>query len=117
MRILIDENIDPTLTDALREQGHEVIAVQEHTPGIDDIEVLALSVELEALLITEDKKFSDKVFSDLLPCNGVLLLRFPDHYPWEVIEHPLRIVAEYGVQLCKFFSTSTIDNFRMHPLP
>lgn len=75
MILLADENLDQTVVEWLRKQGHEVLAVAEMQPGIDDSTVLALANEHHALLVTGDKDFGELAFRQDLVHEGVILLR------------------------------------------
>ncbi len=59
----------------LRQEGHDVLAVAEMEPGIDDSTVLARANEAGALLVTEDKDFGELVFRQKLIHAGVILVR------------------------------------------
>ena len=53
MRILADENIDKRIVDAL--DAHDVIWVSKFAPSILDPQVLALSISMQRILLTNDK--------------------------------------------------------------
>jgi predicted nuclease of predicted toxin-antitoxin system len=77
MRFLVDESCDFAVVEALRLAGHEVTAVAEVSPRIDDSEVLDLAIRTGTVLITEDKDFGQLVYASARETEGVLLLRFP----------------------------------------
>ncbi len=58
MKILLDENACLRLADALRKDGHEVLAIAESAgKGAVDDEVWALACKGPSLLITRDYTF------------------------------------------------------------
>src|SRR5215211_4522952 len=76
MKLLADENVESEMVSALREAGHDVTDIKEITPGIDDITVLTLAKDTNAILMTNDKDFGELVYRDRLTSGGVILMRF-----------------------------------------
>lgn len=72
MILLADENLDRSVIARLRQHGHEVLAVAEMEPGIEDPVVLSRANERNALLVTEDKDFGELVFRQGLVHAGVI---------------------------------------------
>ncbi|MCB0772038.1 MAG: DUF5615 family PIN-like protein [Flavobacteriales bacterium] len=64
IRFLADENLPAPATRALREQGFEVVSVQERSPGLPDEEVICLGRELDAVILTFDRDYGDLIFRD-----------------------------------------------------
>jgi predicted nuclease of predicted toxin-antitoxin system len=117
MKIVADENIDGDLVLILRQHNYDVVWISEVAPSIDDLEVLDRAFELEALLITEDKKISDDIFEDRHQTAGVLLLRvhnltFPDR-----ARLVLYTIQENESSLIGNFSVLTNERLRIRPLP
>jgi hypothetical protein len=77
MRFVADESCDFSVIRALRDAGHEVIAIAEISPRSEDPEVLKLALKKGTVLITEDKDFGQLVYASAKANEGVLLLRFP----------------------------------------
>lgn len=75
MILLADENLDRSVIERLRQDDHEVLAVAEMEPGIEDSVVLSRANERDALLVTEDKDFGELVFRQRLVHAGVILVR------------------------------------------
>lgn len=78
MKFLLDENIGKSLARFLTQLGHTALRVKVINPGINDFQVLSLSVEKKAILITEDKDFGELVFKHKQIHSGVVLLRLVD---------------------------------------
>jgi len=57
LSLLADENIDQRLVSSLRLAGIFVYSVAESSPGISDEEVMRLSENLSAMILTDDKDF------------------------------------------------------------
>ena len=75
MNLFADENVDRGMVERLRQDGHAVAWVAELSPGISDEEVLRLSSQAGAVLVTEDKDFGELVYRRGLGHAGVVLVR------------------------------------------
>ena len=74
-KIVADESVDYRIIKRLRELGVTVLYIAEGNPGIPDTAVLAIAIEKDALLITEDKDFGELVYRLKMPHRGILLIR------------------------------------------
>ncbi len=72
---LADESVDYRLIKALRAEAYEIQTVVEMNSGIKDDEVLEMAINLEAILITEDKDFGELTFRLKKPNKGLILIR------------------------------------------
>jgi predicted nuclease of predicted toxin-antitoxin system len=77
MRFLADESCAWPVIRALREAGHDVVAITEIAKGAKDEEVLERAANEQRVLITEDLDFGRLVFAGEGRSAGVVLLRFP----------------------------------------
>ena len=75
MKLLADESVDWPIIARLRDDGHDVPAIAEDSPGLPDLGVLARAHAEGVVLITGDKDFGELVYRQKLPHAGVLLLR------------------------------------------
>lgn len=75
-RFLADESCDFAAVRALRGAGFDVVTVVEQSPGATDDQVIALSVQEQRVLLTEDKDFGQLVFAANRASTGVILIRF-----------------------------------------
>ena len=78
--IVADECVEYEIVEFLRREGIPVISIMESHSGIKDTAVLAIAVEAQCLLLTEDKDFGELVFRLHLPHYGILLVRFPNGF-------------------------------------
>ena len=74
MKIVADESVEVEIVRALR-KVHNVRAVAEESPGLDDSAVLSISLEENAVLLTADKDFGELVHRRHQSGHGVVLLR------------------------------------------
>lgn len=64
---------------ALREAGHDVLAVSELAPGLADAQVMDRAVSEKRIVITEDRDFGELVYSRGARSAGVILVKFHSH--------------------------------------
>jgi predicted nuclease of predicted toxin-antitoxin system len=76
MQFLADESCAMPVIKALREAGHDVLAISEIARGASDDQVLELAVKQKRVLITEDRDFGELVYARGRSSAGVVLLRF-----------------------------------------
>jgi predicted nuclease of predicted toxin-antitoxin system len=75
MRFLLDVCADSRKMRAtLISQGHDVLPILERNPKAPDEEILALAIEEERIIITEDKDFGELIFLRKLPHLCVIRL-------------------------------------------
>ncbi|MGH9381016.1 MAG: DUF5615 family PIN-like protein [Thermoanaerobaculia bacterium] len=117
MRFLADESCDARVVDALRRQGHDVLAIAEVAAGATDPEVLARARDEQRVLITEDRDFGQLVFAAGLPAeNGVLLVRCPERARVTLPERIARLVDQRGAELPGRFAVWSPLRFRVRRL-
>ena len=115
MRWLVDECVDAGLAARLRAEGHDVIYIAEARPGETDRQVLALALQGDRLLLTEDKDFGDLVFRSRMEVPGVVLLRLRQqepHFKWKRLEAAIRQFSD-----SLFGRYVVIDDARMRSRP
>jgi predicted nuclease of predicted toxin-antitoxin system len=77
MNFLADESCAGPIIRALRESGHDVVAISEVGKGATDEEVLERALNEKRVLITEDRDFGELVYARGRSSAGVILVRFP----------------------------------------
>jgi predicted nuclease of predicted toxin-antitoxin system len=113
MRLLADENVEGEVVTALRLAGHEVNDVKENTPGIEDMDVLALANKIGAVLLTNDKDFGELIYRDRLATRGVILLRFGKIQIAEKVDLLLSVLEDRESDLIESFTVITSNGIRM----
>ncbi|HEY6350037.1 MAG TPA: DUF5615 family PIN-like protein [Candidatus Angelobacter sp.] len=76
MNFVADESCAGPVIRALREAGHDVVAITEVTPGASDDQVLKRALNEKRVLITEDRDFGELIYARGRSSAGVILLRF-----------------------------------------
>ena len=76
--LVADESLDFGIIHELRENGVDVISIDETSPGIMDTEVLAISKSYKCILVTEDKDFGELAYRLNLEHFGIFLIRLSD---------------------------------------
>lgn len=77
MRFLADESCDFNVVRALRDHGHDVLAIIQESPGIADVLVIERAMRDVRIVVTEDKDFGQMVFAAVRETSGVVLVRWP----------------------------------------
>jgi predicted nuclease of predicted toxin-antitoxin system len=104
MKFLADESCAGPVIQALREAGHDVVAIAEITRGAVDEAVMTRALGERRILITEDSDFGELVYARGHSSAGVILVRFPNRVrrakPTSVVE----AVARLGARLLDSFT-------------
>lgn len=116
MNFVADESVERPVSLALERLGHEVWDICTHASGVSDREVLTLTRQRNAILLTADKDFGDLVYIELEEVRGVVLFR---------LQGPLRAMVERAVaaveghiqELDRHFLVVTPGQVRVRPLP
>jgi predicted nuclease of predicted toxin-antitoxin system len=118
--ILVDENIDDHITEAIRSINVDVYSVAKHTPGIKDEEIIELSRISPRIILTEDKDFGEWVFSHRVKGVSVILLRYKLRYKFSdtkrMIEVLLDLLNKKIPDLIGKFTVVTINKIRIRDL-
>ena len=114
--LLADENIDQRLVSSLRLAGISVYSVAESSPGITDEEVMRLSENLGALILTDDKDFGEIVFRKQRSCRGIVLLRLTGVDYSRKADHVIKVIDRYGSEMIGKFVVITAERVRMRKL-
>ena len=117
MRFLADESCDYAVVRALRDAGHDVVAVAESNAQAPDSEVIDVAVSDARLLLTDDKDFGQLVFAHAEPSLGVVLLRYPSGARGEIGGDVVDLVAKYERRLVGSFVVVTPARVRFRRLP
>ena len=115
MRFLVDECVISAITQYLRNDGHDVLAVAEITPRAEDTDILSWAVREKRIVVTNDKDFGELVFRSGQTHQGVILFRLRD----ESVSNQLRVVASllsrHSNRLSGYFVVVTDSDVRIHP--
>ena len=117
MRFIADESCDFAAVRALRALGHDVVAVAELDPGLDDNRVVALALDEQRVLLTEDKDFGQIVFASRRPGPGVVFIRFPAAARSGLAAAVCAFVQKNESALANSFSTVQPGRARISRLP
>jgi predicted nuclease of predicted toxin-antitoxin system len=99
VRFLADESCDFAMVRALRDVGHDVMAIAEVSPAVTDDAVLALARSEARILLTEDKDFGLLAYARRQHTAGVVLVRFPADARSQLGETLASLVEEIGERL------------------
>jgi predicted nuclease of predicted toxin-antitoxin system len=99
----------------LADHGHDVVAVRNLNPAMDDDEILAIAVTEQRLVITMDKGFGERVIRHEAANAGVLLLRLDEANSREKVAVIAKIFSEHDQELLGNFSVYKNGRLRIHP--
>ncbi len=75
MKFIADEGVDGQIVEKLREEGHDVYYVAEHTAGTSDEAILKIANQEDRILMTRDKDFGELVYPLRQVHSGIMLNR------------------------------------------
>ena len=116
LSLLADENIDQRLVSSLRLAGISVYSVAESSPGITNEEVMTLSENLSAMILTDDKDFGEIVFRKQRSCRGIVLLRLTGVDYSRKADHVIQVIDRYGSEMIGKFVVITAERVRIRKL-
>jgi len=117
MDFVADESCAGPVIRALREAGHDVIAIAEVAKGATDEQVLERALNEKRVLITEDRDFGALVYARGQSSAGVILVKFHNRArhikPATVVE----AVAKLGSRLKDAFTVVEPGRVRLSGRP
>jgi predicted nuclease of predicted toxin-antitoxin system len=117
MNFLADESCAGPVTRALREAGHDVVAISEVAAGTADDEVLERALNEKRVLITEDRDFGELVYARGRSSTGVILVRFPSSARRAKPPTVVEAVAKLGARLYDSFTVIEPGRVRVSGRP
>ena len=121
MRLLADENLNSPEVNILRSRGHDLVWIEEETPGIDDQMVLSRATSEGRVLLTSDKgHFGRLIFRNKQKAPfGVILFRIRrnNRSPSEVAQIMANVVESRSDWTGHFSVIHDEDDIRSSPMP
>jgi predicted nuclease of predicted toxin-antitoxin system len=117
MNFVADESCAGPVIRALREAGHDVIAIADVAKGSNDEQVLDRAVNEERVLITEDRDFGKLVYARGRSSTGVVLLRFHSRARFGKATTVVDAVARLGSRLRNAFTVIEPGRVRIASRP
>ncbi len=102
---------------ALREAGHDVLAVAELAPGIEVATVIGRAIDERRVLLTEDKDFGRLVFASGGTASPVVFLRYRAGARGSLAANVCAFVSANESALARSFATLTPGRARISKLP
>lgn len=112
-----DESVERPIHLALTQLGYEVWDIRTHASGVSDREVLAVTRQRNAILLTADKDFGDLVYINSEEVRGVVLLRLQGMPLRAMVERAVAAIETHIQELESHFLVVTSKQIRMRPLP
>lgn len=117
MNFVADESCAKPVIQALREAGHDVVAIAEVTPGADDDQMLERALNDRRVLITEDRDFGKLVYVRGRSSAGVVLVRFHSSVRLAKAPSVVEAVARLGARLQNAFAVVEPGRVRISTTP
>lgn len=111
MKFLLDENIGKIVARFLEKLGHSTARIKLIAPGIEDYEVLNLSVSRNSILITSDKDFGELIFKEKQSSTGVIFLRLQDESSDNKIKALKEVLSKHKELKDKFVTVKELVYF------
>ena len=116
MRFISDENISPVIGDALRKNGHDVVAAAVVCPGRSDRHVVQVAQVEQRTVIGEDKDFGELAFRDGVFPIGLIRVALPGTAPTEKAIRLLDVLAQQSGQILGNLIVIEAMRIRVRPL-
>ena len=117
MRVLADESCDFRVVRALRAAGHDVTAVIEFAPGMDDADIVDIAVRERRIFVTEDRDFGQLVYAAAKPEPGVILIRYPSTARTDLPAILVDLVATHAEKMAGRFTVVQPGRIRLGGRP
>jgi predicted nuclease of predicted toxin-antitoxin system len=117
MKLLANENIPLASVRILEDKGFDVLSIGRDHAGIQDAEVMQLSIDQARTIITFDRDYGELIFKKgFRPMAGVIYLRWEGFLPHEPgaylcellvskniqFENRLTVVGEHSIRQRKY---------------
>ncbi len=112
-KIVADENIDFFIIKKLRNNGFDILSIMEEYSGITDEEVIRITQERNAILLTEDADFGEWVFAHKIENISVIYLRYPYNERESIAEKLLTLIQNDRYIFEKHFFVLTPKKLRI----
>lgn len=102
LKILADENVAPSVVEALQKEGFNVFSIyEEKLSGASDEEILKLAKKEKRIILTHDKDFGNLIHQPSLFHGGVILLRLRNQSPRNVISSLIPFLKKIKIDKIK----------------
>ena len=117
MNFVADESCARPIIQALREAGHDVVAISEIAGGATDDQVLERALKEKRVLITEDRDFGELLYARGRSSAGVILIRFPSRARHAKSATVIEAVSRLGSRLRDAFTVVEPGRVRISNRP
>ena len=117
MRLIVDESSGTAVVVALRDKGHDVIAVADVLPRADDVRILEWASRERRVLITNDKDFGELALKRGHAHAGIVLLRLRDNRAQNRAQVAQAVVERWADRLPGAVTVATERGVRIRSSP
>jgi len=117
VNLLANENIPLRSIEALRRNDHDILAIAQTNPGLDDATVLQIATDQTRIILTYDHDYGELIFRRSLDVPpGVVLFRFTPEFPAEPAELFEDVIASKNLKLDGMFTVLERTALRQRPI-
>ena len=113
MKFVFDVGVSKLVETWLTEMGHDVKAIRDIDPKMEDKEIIRIAIREKRILVTMDKDFGELVHKAGMNHHGVLLLRLESATSSEKITVIQSILEHYGNAIEKNFCVYQNNRLRI----
>ncbi|MGH9445080.1 MAG: DUF5615 family PIN-like protein [Terriglobia bacterium] len=117
MNFVADESCAGPVIRALREAGHDVVAIAEIAKGTADEQVMERALSERRILITEDRDFGELVYARRHPSAGIILVKFHSRARGAKAATVVEAVAKLDARLLDAFAVVEPGRVRVASRP
>ncbi len=115
-KIVADESVNFNIVKYIIAEKFDVISILKYHSGISDLQVLQISIDNKAILITEDSDFGKWIFSHNQKPFCVIFLRYNQVEIDRIKEHLIKILTLKIEQLMNKFIVITPEKIRIREI-
>jgi predicted nuclease of predicted toxin-antitoxin system len=116
MRIIVDESVDYIITKDLRDNGFDISAIIDESPGISDEEIINKVNQEKAIILTADKDFGELTFKMHKTNEGIILIRLSGIDNQEKSKIVVNNIKKYSDKVSNSFCVISPNNIRIRKL-
>ncbi len=115
-KFIVDAGVGKTIEDWLSNEGYEVFAIRTINAEMEDLDIIKMANEMDAIIITMDKDFGELVFKSKQDHSGILLLRLDDAVAEEKLAAIQNILPSHLLKIQSKFSVYQNGKLRIRNL-
>jgi predicted nuclease of predicted toxin-antitoxin system len=116
MKIIVDESVDYVIARDLQNNGFDISAIIDDSPGISDEDIINKANIEKAIIITADKDFGELTFKMNKTTKGIILIRLSGLDNQEKSKIVVNGIKKHVENISNSFCVISPTNFRIRKL-